>query len=136
MIKSLGVSGILKIDNKVLVMRRLASETEPGYWEFPKGKVEENESLGEAIVREYAEETGLKVEVKEKLGVWVWGYKRDGQQYEVTETAFEVVLAVGESIDSLVLSEHDEWGLLSKATVANLKPMVEQRRSLLIKSLR
>jgi len=30
------------------------------YWEFPKGKIEENEDIEETVKREIEEETGLK----------------------------------------------------------------------------
>jgi 8-oxo-dGTP diphosphatase len=37
----------------------------PNYWEFPGGKVEGNESLGEAIVREIQEELNCTIEFNE-----------------------------------------------------------------------
>ena len=39
-----------------------------GYWDFPKGKVEEGESFEEAAVREVEEETGLhNIELRQPL---------------------------------------------------------------------
>lgn len=40
-----------------------------GHWSFPGGRVEENESLTEATIREVFEETGFKVEVGNLLAV-------------------------------------------------------------------
>ncbi|MCL6713420.1 (deoxy)nucleoside triphosphate pyrophosphohydrolase [Pseudomonas sp. R2.Fl] len=40
-------------------------------WEFPGGKVEHGESPGEALVREIAEELGMKIIVREELGSYV-----------------------------------------------------------------
>lgn len=40
-------------DKKVLVMMRR------GYWDLPKGKLEKNESIEEAAIREVVEETGV-----------------------------------------------------------------------------
>lgn len=39
-----------------------------GYWTFPKGKVEDNESLEETATREVKEETGIDVEIERYLG--------------------------------------------------------------------
>ncbi|WP_100400993.1 NUDIX domain-containing protein [Bacillus sp. FJAT-44742] len=38
-----------------------------GYWEFPDGKVEENESLEEALIREIKEELHCDIEVGKKI---------------------------------------------------------------------
>ncbi len=39
-----------------------------GYWTFPKGKVEDSESLEGTAVREVKEETGIDVEIERYLG--------------------------------------------------------------------
>ncbi|MCX7796665.1 MAG: NUDIX domain-containing protein [bacterium] len=39
-----------------------------GYWTFPKGKVEDDESLEKTAVREVKEETGIDVEIERYLG--------------------------------------------------------------------
>ena len=62
--------GIL-IDNagRVLVTRRAPDAHQGGLWEFPGGKVEENETLLEALTRELQEELGVLVEATEALMV-------------------------------------------------------------------
>lgn len=52
---------------RVLVGRRGADQTLAGSWEFPGGKVQDDESFSAAAVRECREETGLTVEVGEML---------------------------------------------------------------------
>ncbi len=47
-------------DGKVLLAQRLPGKPYPGYWEFPGGKLEENESARDALVRELAEELGIR----------------------------------------------------------------------------
>lgn len=55
--------GIVHNENdEILMIFRL------GYWDFPKGKVEEGESFEEAAVREVEEETGLhNIELRQPL---------------------------------------------------------------------
>lgn len=48
---------------KVLLARRAEGEKLAGYWEFPGGKREENETIDECLVREIREELSLDIEV-------------------------------------------------------------------------
>ena len=62
--------GILIDDaGRVLVTRRAPDAHQGGLWEFPGGKVEENETLLEALTRELQEELGVLVEATEALMV-------------------------------------------------------------------
>ena len=62
--------GILIDDaGRVLVTRRAPDAHQGGLWEFPGGKVEENETLLEALARELREELGVLVEATEALMV-------------------------------------------------------------------
>lgn len=53
--------GVVEKGNKVLLIYRL------GKWDFPKGKLDKKEKFKAAAVREVEEETGVKVELKEKI---------------------------------------------------------------------
>lgn len=56
------VVGILyNSKNEVLIALRPPHAIQPGVWEFPGGKVEQNETLEQALIREYQEEIGIKV---------------------------------------------------------------------------
>lgn len=45
-----------------------------GYWTFPKGKVEEGESLEETAIRELKEETGIEVKIERYIGDTNYSY--------------------------------------------------------------
>src|SRR5579862_7852023 len=53
--------GIIKIKDKILLAERPVGKPYSGYWEFPGGKIEENESGSAALKRELHEELGIEV---------------------------------------------------------------------------
>ena len=59
------VAALIKKDNQVLIAKRATGdENVCGKWEFPGGKVEENESEQQAIEREIKEEFELDIKAK------------------------------------------------------------------------
>jgi len=54
---------VVEQDNRFLVGRRSKSAPLGGLWEFPGGKIEQDESPKAAAARECLEETGLRVHV-------------------------------------------------------------------------
>ena len=46
---------------EALIALRPSHVVEPGVWEFPGGKVEKNETLENALIREYREEIGIEI---------------------------------------------------------------------------
>jgi 8-oxo-dGTP diphosphatase len=55
-------------DGRVLACERSDPPEMAGRWEFPGGKVEPGESDAEALVRECAEELGVRIEVGARVG--------------------------------------------------------------------
>lgn len=55
------VAGVLKRGNTILLTSRPASKSHAGYWEFPGGKLECNESAIDALIRELREEINVVV---------------------------------------------------------------------------
>ncbi len=61
--------GLLVHGQKLLITRRPPEGLLGGLWELPGGKVMAGETPAQAVVREFAEETGLCVAVTESLGL-------------------------------------------------------------------
>jgi len=62
------VAAIIKdSDNKVLVARRKMDKSLGGYWEFPGGKIDVNESKEQAIEREIREEMNIGIHAESYL---------------------------------------------------------------------
>jgi 8-oxo-dGTP diphosphatase len=55
------VAVIVNSSNEVLISYRMAEAHQGNKWEFPGGKVEENEGIAEALRREIREELGLEI---------------------------------------------------------------------------
>ncbi|MCJ2061536.1 (deoxy)nucleoside triphosphate pyrophosphohydrolase [Methylobacterium sp. J-088] len=53
---------LIDVDGRVLVSERPAGKQLAGLWEFPGGKVEAGERPEETLIRELAEELGIRVE--------------------------------------------------------------------------
>jgi ADP-ribose pyrophosphatase YjhB (NUDIX family) len=63
-------------DGRILLARR-AAEVFNGAWDLPGGFVDEDEHPLDTIRRELREETGLEVEPREFLGIWMDRYSED-----------------------------------------------------------
>lgn len=55
--------GILIEDGRVLLCGNRWYSAKPLVWTLPGGRAEEGEGIGDALIREFAEETGLRIEV-------------------------------------------------------------------------
>ena len=62
------MAAVIITDGRVLACERSAPPEVAGRWEFPGGKVEPGESDQQALVRECAEELGVRVEVGGRVG--------------------------------------------------------------------
>ena len=62
--------GIMKNKyNKILLGLRPNDKPNPGYWEFPGGKKDKNESINECLKREWMEELELDIEILKEVDV-------------------------------------------------------------------
>lgn len=56
------VAGIIWRKEQYLAVERPQGKIQAGWWEFPGGKIEKGEDAATALVRELAEELGIKAE--------------------------------------------------------------------------
>jgi 8-oxo-dGTP diphosphatase len=59
---------------EVLIAQRPAGKWQAGRWEFPGGKIESDETSGDAVVRELREELGVTVRAARPIGVFSHAY--------------------------------------------------------------
>ncbi|MDY6407953.1 MAG: (deoxy)nucleoside triphosphate pyrophosphohydrolase [Pseudomonadota bacterium] len=64
--KKIGMAVVVH-NGKILIAQRKKTMKQGGLWEFPGGKIEENESAPDCIRREFMEELGMPVHVGEYL---------------------------------------------------------------------
>ena len=67
-------AAVILRDGKVLLARRPSKGLLGGMWEFPGGKIEENETLEHCLKREIREELDAAIQVGEPFGVYQHAY--------------------------------------------------------------
>jgi len=117
-------AAIIVKDGKVLVVRRGPGKHLEGYWEFPGGKLEENETPEDCLERELTEEFSIGSRVGAYIGESIYDYGEKVVRllgYEVQHTAGDFKLV-----------DHDEIRWLEIDQLADMKwapadiPLVEQ----------
>ena len=93
------VAAILRKDNRIFATQRGYGEFKDG-WEFPGGKIEENESPRDAIVREIKEELAADIIVGELLTTVEYDYPK----FHLSMDCFWAELAPG---SDMKLLEHE-----------------------------
>ena len=91
-IRNVVVGILFNKNNDVLIALRPQHVIQPGVWEFPGGKVEENESLENALIREYREEIGIEILRAE----FFLGVKKDFSDKQLILHTFKILEFSGE----------------------------------------
>lgn len=87
---------------KILVTRRAPGEKLAGYWEFPGGKLEGNETPQECIIRELREELGLHAAAGDVIASSVYEYTGGAIELIAVECAvqnYEIGLTVHDAYE-------------------------------------
>ena len=107
------IRGICEFNDKILLLKiRSHSSHDAEKWEIPGGKVKKSEFFDDAIKREYAEETGLEIDIKELHAV----VRKDYTTCKTKEEIKSIQLVMNVTCDSDVVKisrEHDYYGWFS-----------------------
>ena len=68
---------IVRCNNKVLLCKRNAEGSLPGFWSCPAGSVEEGEDPRTGAIREFKEETDINLDGKIEFVAMIKRYNRD-----------------------------------------------------------
>jgi len=98
---------IINQDKKMLIAKRPLDKPMPNKWEFPGGKLEDNESLPECCIREIKEELNLDIEVNEYVGYEDILYKNKAFCLHLYTASLK------DSSQTISLNEHDEMAWVS-----------------------
>jgi len=119
------VDGAYVKDGKVLLLKR-AKEPFKDCWSLVGGHVEGNETLEEALRREFKEETGLEVEIGELLG------ERLEETFDRIKkiVTFEVTSAKGEIRLNSENTEYNWFSSIPPNSVFNYAKYLKKQRAL------
>jgi mutator protein MutT len=106
-------AAILERNGLFFAARRKPGKHLAGYWEFPGGKIEPNESPQQCLAREMKEEFGVQVEVGAYLGESIYDYGHKVIQLK----AYRVTWLKG----IFKLRDHDEVTWLEADELHSLK---------------
>jgi A/G-specific adenine glycosylase len=85
-------AAVIRRKGKVLLAKRPAGGLLGGMWEFPGGKVEEDETLETCLIREIREELGIRIVVGKTFGIYRHAYSH----FRITLHAFLCSVKSGE----------------------------------------
>ncbi len=127
----IGVKGLLFREGKVLLLhRRNDLDLHPGLWDLPGGAVEKGDGLEGALVREFQEETGLKVEVRNLVHVWLTPAQlRSGDTFHGLVVCF-ACHSESNHPPKIDPQEHTEYRWVSRDELAQLSLIPDQQIAL------
>ncbi len=120
--------GVIRREGRVLIARRPDHVHQGGLLEFPGGKVEPGESVQEALVREFQEETGLRVSASDLMPLI--GIRHDYGDKCVFLDVWETSLSEGEpeGKEGQAVEWRDPLDLADKDFPAANRPIIRALR--------
>ena len=103
---------IIVINSKILVTQRSEKMKLPLKWEFPGGKLEQDENEIDCVKREIKEELNIEIEVIKKISNSIFDYGT----FKINLIPFLANHISGE----ILLLEHKDYKLLNKTELLNL----------------
>nr|WP_272879083.1 NUDIX hydrolase [Clostridium sp. Cult2] len=98
-VEEISAGGVVIFGNAILLLKKFN-----GDWVLPKGRVEKDENIREAAIREVFEESGVKAEIIRYIGMVHYTYKN----IKGNETVFKTVhwyLMKANSMESIPLKK-------------------------------
>ena len=120
-------AAVFRFGSSVLGFRRAPERQAAGYWEFPGGKIEKNETPAQALEREIREELGVEIEAKTQLLTSATPFGKN-----LIEISFFEALLPSETADGLRSSDHDQIRWIDLSEIRRFRwappdwPMVER----------
>jgi len=107
------VAAVIKKNNKYFIAQRNRHKHFAFHWEFPGGKVDNDESFEQALKREIYEELSINIKIKEKI---------TSEKFKDDKIDVEVHYFLCELTDEdIILSEHENMKWLFKKDLLNFK---------------
>ena len=122
--------GILSQSGKILLQKR----ADKGTWGLPGGAIELGESSVEALVREFYEETGLKVTVKKLLNVYTKysdSYP-NGDEAQVITMLYLVASETSISTNFFTSDETLDLDFFDASDIKNIVIVNQQHRDMIV----
>jgi 8-oxo-dGTP diphosphatase len=92
--------------NKILVTQRSEKMSLPLKWEFPGGKIEENETAEICILREIKEELNLEIEIITRL---------ESKKFDYPSFSINLIPFISKYLSGIInLNEHKDFKWLTK----------------------
>ncbi len=103
--------------NEILILKRGPGRALCGFWEFPGGKIEENESKEETIKREIKEELECDIKPIKYLGSSFYEYKnlKPYDDFSITLYAYKCLILS----NSFKLTEHTDYAWVKQEELRN-----------------
>ena len=106
------VGAVVQMGVRALLVKRPKDDFMGGIYEFPSGKVEEGESLSEALYREVKEESNLNIKnIKKYVGKFDYESKSGKKTRQ-----FNFSVNVSEPVD-VKLQEHDDYTWMKREDI-------------------
>jgi 8-oxo-dGTP diphosphatase len=123
-------AAVIRLDNKILAARRGPGRHLAGYWEFPGGKIELNETPEQCLVRELKEELSIEAIIGDHIMNNDYHYPNKTitlHSYWVNAFTGDIQLTDHDSFRWLTVAELDElqWAPADIVIVENIKQFLK-----------
>jgi len=83
-VDTLVTAAIIRKNNNVLIaQRKKDSFLEPNKWEFPGGKIKDDERNEDCLIREIKEELGIQIRIESLFLTTRHTYEKEGKKYPI-----------------------------------------------------